>query len=292
MNEKAKKALKLTGKISLWVLGVVVVLLLALPLWIGPVVKGVANSVVPGIVGTEFHLGEFGLNPYTGCLHVGDLQLANPTNYSKENCVELEALDVNVAMTSIFSKKLRIEEIIVKSLRVSSTTGGGNFMQIAENASGESEEQVKADLEAAEKAEEAREKAKAAKAAGEKVAEADEEEKSEGGVEIDLLVIDGLTVKIGVMPFPIPKLTIEGIGADSDEGASYSEVGATVWKKVQGSMADVGGAVVDGATAVGGAAVDGAAAVGGAVIEGAGKAASAVSEGAGKAVDAVKGLFK
>lgn len=292
MNEKAKKALKLTGKISLWALGVIVVLLLALPLWIGPVVKGVANGMVPGIVGTEFHLGEFGLNPYTGCLHVGDLQLANPTNYSKENCVELGALDVNVAMTSIFSKKLRIEEIVVKSLRVSSTTGGGNFMQIAENASGESEEQVKADLEAAEKAEEAREKAKAAKAAGEKVAEADEEEKSEGGVEIDLLVIDGLTVKVGMVPFPIPKLTIEGIGADSEEGASYGEVGATVWKKVSSSITDVGGAVVDGATAVGGAAVDGAAAVGGAVIEGAGKAASAVSEGAGKAMDAMKGLLK
>ena len=71
------KAIKVIGKILLWTLAVVVVLLLALPLWIGPVVKGVANSVVPGITGTDFHLGEFGLNPYTGTLHVGDMQLAS-----------------------------------------------------------------------------------------------------------------------------------------------------------------------------------------------------------------------
>ena len=284
MNETVKKSLKLTGKIALWALGVIVVLLLILPLWIGPVVKGVANSVVPGIVGTEFHLGEFGLNPYTGCLHVGDLQLANPTNYAKENCVELEALDVNLAMTSLFSKKLRIEEIVVKTLRVSSTAGGGNFMQIAENASGESEEEVKADLEKIEEAE--------AKAAAKEDGQTVVEEKSEGGLQIDRLVIDGLTVKVGVVPVPVPKLTIEGIGADSEEGASYSEVGATIWKKIQDSMTAVGGAVVDGATAVGGAVVDGAGKAASAVADGVGAAASKIGEGAGKAVDAMKNLLK
>ena len=288
MNETVKKSLKLTGKIALWALGVIVVLLLILPLWIGPVVKGVANSVVPGIVGTEFHLGEFGLNPYTGCLHVGDLQLANPTNYAKENCVELEALDVNLAMTSLFSKKLRIEEIVVKTLRVSSTAGGGNFMQIAENASGESEEEVKADLEKIEEAEAKAEAKAAAKEDGQTVVE----EKSEGGLQIDRLVIDGLTVKVGVVPVPVPKLTIEGIGADSEEGASYSEVGATIWKKIQGSMTAVGGAVVDGATAVGGAVVDGAGKAASAVADGVGAAASKIGEGAGKAVDAMKNLLK
>ena len=284
MNETVKKSLKLTGKIALWALGVIVVLLLILPLWIGPVVKGVANSVVPGIVGTEFHLGEFGLNPYTGCLHVGDLQLANPTNYAKENCVELEALDINLAMTSLFSKKLRIEEIVVKTLRVSLTAGGGNFMQIAENASGESEEEVKADLEKIEEAE--------AKAAAKEDGQTVVEEKSEGGLQIDRLVIDGLTVKVGVVPVPVPKLTIEGIGADSEEGASYSEVGATIWKKIQGSMTAVGGAVVDGATAVGGAVVDGAGKAASAVADGVGAAASKIGEGAGKAVDAMKNLLK
>ena len=118
------------------------------------------------------------------------------------------------------------------------------------------------------------------------------EEKSEGGLQIDRLVIDGLTVKVGVVPVPVPKLTIEGIGADSEEGASYSEVGATIWKKIQDSMTAVGGAVVDGATAVGGAVVDGAGKAASAVADGVGAAASKIGEGAGKAVDAMKNLLK
>ena len=55
------KAIKFILKAILWIAVIVVVALLALPLWIGPVAKGVANTVVPGITGTGFHLGEFGL---------------------------------------------------------------------------------------------------------------------------------------------------------------------------------------------------------------------------------------
>ena len=45
MNETVKKSLKLTGKIALWALGVIVVLLLILPLWIGPVIKASSDSI-------------------------------------------------------------------------------------------------------------------------------------------------------------------------------------------------------------------------------------------------------
>ena len=132
------KKLKLVGKILLWALAGVVVLLLALPLWIGPVVKGVANSVVPRITGTDFHLGEFGLNPYTGTLHVGDMQLANPTNFSEKNAVDLKAFDVDFAMTSLFSgKKYRVEFVEVNGVFVHvDVPKAANFLQIAENATG------------------------------------------------------------------------------------------------------------------------------------------------------------
>ena len=113
------KVIKVIGKILLWALVVVVVLLLALPLWIGPVAKGVANAVVPCITGTDFHLGEFGLNPYTGTLHVGDMQLANPTNFSDKNAVDLKSLDVDFAMTSLaFGKKYRVEFVEVDGVFV------------------------------------------------------------------------------------------------------------------------------------------------------------------------------
>ena len=132
------KAIKVIGKILLWTLAVVVVLLLALPLWIGPVVKGVANTVAPRITGTDFHLGEFGLNPYTGTLHVGDMQLANPTNFSDKNAVDLKAFDVDFAMTSLlFGKKYRVEFVEVNGVFVHiDVPKADNFLKIAENATG------------------------------------------------------------------------------------------------------------------------------------------------------------
>ena len=57
------KVVKFLLKAILWIVVIVIVALLALPLWFGPVVKGVANSVVPGIVKTDFHLAHLSLNP-------------------------------------------------------------------------------------------------------------------------------------------------------------------------------------------------------------------------------------
>ena len=75
------KLIKGLFKLVFWLIVIVLAAVLTLPLWIGPVVKGVANSQVPKITKTEFHLGEFGLNPYRGTLHVGDMQLQNPKRF-------------------------------------------------------------------------------------------------------------------------------------------------------------------------------------------------------------------
>ena len=303
MNAKTTKWIRIAGKTLLWTAAVFVAALLILPLWIGPVVKGAANSIVPGIVKTDFTLGEFGFNPYTGKLHVGALRLANPTNYAAESCVELDTLDVKLAMTSIFSKKLRIEEILINGLRVSSTTGGGNFKQIARNVSGDDEETSAA-------------KATAGEAQGDLACDAAPEvdeaggpgcEKS-GGVVIGRLVIDGLVVKIGVLPIAIPCLTFEGIGEESETGAGWDDIWQTVCSKVMsvgnalgegaGKAMDALGSGVDALGEGAGKAVDALDSGVNALGEGAGKAVdalgsgvNAIGEGAGKAVDAFKGIF-
>ena len=82
------KAIKKLFKFLFWTLVVLVVFVLALPLWIGPVVTTAANKTVPGIVKTGFHLGRFSLNPYAGTFNFGDLQLANPDGFPQENCLE------------------------------------------------------------------------------------------------------------------------------------------------------------------------------------------------------------
>ena len=279
------KAIKVIGKILLWTLAVVVVLLLALPLWIGPVVKGVANSVVPGITGTDFHLGEFGLNPYTGTLHVGDMQLANPTNFSEKNAVDLKAFDVDFAMTSLFSgKKYRVEFVEVNGIVVHSDfPKGDNFMQILENVTGGD---VEPEVEPQE-VEQPKVETKAPKA--DETAEAEQqEEKPSKGVQIDRVTLKDVTIKYG-LPVKIPMdIELTGIGAESENGASFEEVWDAVFTKVKSVLTSVGGALGDlgkgAADALKGA---GDAAVG-AITDAGGAATDALKDAGGAATDALK----
>ena len=306
-----KKKLKLVAKILLWVLAGVVVLLLALPLWIGPVVKGVANAVVPGITGTDFHLGEFGLNPYTGTLHVGDMQLANPTNFSEKNAVDLKAFDVDFAMTSLlFGKKYRVEFVEVNGVFVHvDVPKAANFLQIAENATGggdddEAEAQT-VDVKAPEAQQTEAQQAESTKAEPEQ-----QEEKESKGVQIDRITLKDVTVKYG-LPVKIPMdLELDGIGADSEYGAAFMDVWIAVKDKVlsaansvggalgdlgkgaaKGALKDAGGAATDALKDAGGAATDTLKDAGGAAADALKSAGGAATDALKSAGDGLKGLF-
>ena len=293
------KAIKVIGKILLWTLAIVVVLLLALPLWIGPVVKGVANTVAPRITGTDFHLGEFGLNPYTGTLHVGDMQLANPTNFSEKNAVDLKSFDVDFAMTSlVFGKKYRVESVEVDGIVIHSDfPKGDNFMQILENATGdeaepeaETQEGEQPDVEPkAPKAEETAEIAKSEQA----------EEDESKGVQIDRITLKNVTIKYG-LPVKIPMdIELTGIGAESEYGASFAEVWDAVFTKVKSALTAVGGAIGDLGKGAASALKDAGGATADSLKDAGGAAADSIKDASGAAADAIKsagdglkGLFK
>ena len=285
------KVIKFIFKAILWIVVLVVIALLALPLWIGPVVKGVANSVVPGITGTGFNLGEFGLNPYVGTLHVGDMQLANPTNFSEKNAVALDKFDADLAVTSLFGgKKICIESVDLDGLVVYTDPKMANFRQIAANAAGEPEEKSEAAKLAEENAPAEEPKAEEAKPA--------EEAKEGKGLQIDRITIKNVTVKYGIVPFKIPMdIEITDIGKDSEEGASIQEVIQLVWQKILAAAGAVGGTLGDlgkGALDIGKGALDlGKGAVGSAlesVNAGGAEGAKAALKDAGKSIkDAVKG---
>ncbi len=268
------KALKFIFKFILWLVAILLVLILLLPLWIGPVVTGVANQVVPGIVGTEFRMGEFGLNPYTGCLHVGDIQLANPTNFNPENCVELGDLDVNVAMTSLTGKKIIIEEIALDGLLVSSTATGDNFKQIAANAAGTEQPQ-------ATDSQTASTTAPTTTATTEPAQSADAQQ----GVQIDRIVLSNVKVKYG-MPFaiPIPTIVIRDLGKESETGVTIQEVAQRLTNAVMASV----GAVGDLSTALGTGTLN----LGTDTTKQVEESAKQALQQAEKTVDAFKDLFK
>ena len=272
------KTIKVIGKILLWVLAIVVVLLLALPLWIGPVAKGVANTVVPCITGTDFHLGEFGFNPYTGTIHVGDMQLANPTNFSEKNAVDLKAFDADFAMTSLFSgKKYRVEFAEVNGVFVHiDVPKADNFLKIAENATGGKEETEKETTEPEQT-----------------------EEKPSKGVQIDRVTLKGVTIKYG-LPIDIPMdIELTGIGADSEYGAAFMDVWVAIKDKVLSAANSVGGALGDLGKGAANALKDAGGATADALRDAGGATADALKNAGGAAADALKdageglkGLFK
>lgn len=287
------KVVKILLKTVVVLVALLVVALLTMPLWFGPVVKTAANSAVPGIVKTDFHLGHISLNPYTGRFELGDMQLSNPEGYPEKYAATLGDIAFDVAMTTLTSDVIHIEEIKVNGVFVSvvSKNGVGNFEQIQYNVAGGKEK-----YEAAQAEKKAKAEAEANQAKPEEKAEKADESKPAKKFVIDRLEISGIKLQLGFMPITIPvDIKLADIGKKSD-GATLEEV----WNSIVEAVLKSAGVVGDQLKALGGVAGDAAkqatAAAGkiaGQATEAVGSAASAATEAvggaAGKAADVVGG---
>ena len=191
------KLIKILLKTVVCIVVLVLVALLALPLWFGPVVKTAANAAVPGIVKTDFHMGHLHLNPYTARFELGDMQLSNPQGYSEKYAVTLGDIIFDAETLSLATDVIHIEEITVKDVFVSVVSGGennvGNFKPIPYNVAGGKEkyEAAQAEKEAKAKLEELQAK-ETAQEKREPEPQVAEEEKPSKKVIIDKLHISGL----------------------------------------------------------------------------------------------------
>lgn len=224
-----KKALKVVGIVVLSLVAFVVVLLLTLPLWIGPVATRVANKVVPSYTGTDFVLGSLGLNYYIGKLHVGDVRLDNPSGYSPEQALTLGSLDVDVDMGTVLSDTIVIRDVQVKDVFVSITSEGGtnNFVAIAAHASSPAEKKDEAPVEEV--------------AADDGNATTNAERK----VVIDRIRIEGLVVQYGKLPIPLPTMiTLTDIGRETG-GIEFENAGIAIWDAIQKSATALSGGLIN-----------------------------------------------
>ena len=305
---KAKKILKATMWVLVGLVSLIVLAVLALPLWIGPTVCGIANWQTPKITGCEYNLGKFALSQYTGKMVVGDMQLANPPGYGTGNCVELDNFSVDVGMTTLLSKKVHVEEVVLDGLVISTTVTGSNFRKILANVKGEKAPEEKEDKRSLLERLGDSDKTEEPSPEAEPKPEAKEPGEAKRFV-IDKVVLSNIKVNLGYMPIALPTITLEGIGADEPEGASAAEVWKDIYNAIMeklgaalGAIGDLGkdaagligkgaeaaaGAVSDGANAIKGAVSDGANAITGAVGDGASAAADAIGDGAGAAVNAI-----
>ena len=287
------KAIKILIKAVVVIAILAVVALLTMPVWFGPVVKTTANSVAPGVLKTDFHLGHLSLNPYTARFELGDMQLSNPEGYSEKYAVTVGEVAFDAETLSLMTDVIHIEEIKVKDVFVSivSKDGVGNFKQIQYNLAGGKEK-----YEAAQAKKEAEKPAEAKKPA---------EAPSEKKVIVDHLEISGIKIKLGILPITIPvTLKLDDIGKDSG-GATFAEV----WEQIVAEVMKAAGAAGDQLKALGGMAGDAAKqatesvskaaesatkALGGAsesATKAVGDGAKAVGDGAKKAMDSLKNLW-
>ena len=252
----------------------VVLVVATIPLWISPVSTGVANSVVPKITGTKFHIERFYVNPWTGAVRINNVKLSNPEGYGEAPAFSMTSLTLDLALTELFSNKLHVKELLIEDPFASyySHDGVNNIDAILANvdkALGSKEEKE------AEQKEEP---------------EAEGKEKAQIKVIIDHIRISGTKVKLmenDVIP-PVPILTIElkDIGKESD-GASFDEVWTALsdaFMKGMSSVGDglgaLGGLLGEGAKSLTGALSEGAKSLGGTLSEGTKGASNAIGEGA------------
>lgn len=226
-------------KITLWTVGGIVLFVLlaiiALPLWVGPVVTTVANSIVPGYTGTDFKLESFSLNPYSGKLRVGNVTLSNPKGFDDPKAFSVKSVSVDFDTCSLLTKKIHIADISIEEPFVAYVfdgAGSNNFECIMSNAQAKIGPSAAAEEEEEENISEEEKKARARK------------------VIIDRLAINGTAVKYRAFTLPIPIPTLTNIGKES-EGATFGEVVMSVWASIQEKFIGIGGALGSAANVLG-----------------------------------------
>ena len=249
MNKKAKIAAYVVGGL----LATVVVFVLALPLWIGPVVTGVANGVAPKLLGTDFKLEKFALNPYSGKIFIGGVNLSNPKGFDEPTAVSVESVSVTLSFCSLLSNKIHVYDVTIEKPYVSyvnDAAGSNNFARILANLQGEKEE---------------------------KAEEADAGSKKK--YQIDRICINGTKVKLLMLPtLPIPVPTLTNIGS-SEEGASAEEVKDSVWNAIKDKFGSAGAMMGSGLQSLGDGASN--------LLKGLGEAGASSGDSARKAIENV-----
>ena len=285
------KIVKILLKTVLVIVGIVVVALLTLPLWFGPVAKVVANAVVPKVVQTEFNLAHLSLNPYTARFELAGLELDNPAGYSEKVAAKVGELNFDAETLTLATDVIHIEEITLKDVFVSYVDGGenevNNFQQIQYNVAGGKEKYDAAQAAKEAAAQQAPEAGTTQEAA---TTEAPAEEKPEKKVIIDRLTISGIKMQLGILPIAIPfDIKLTDIGRKSG-GATFAEAGQEIWAGIMNAAGSTG----DMFKALGGKASDAAAKATESLNKAtkAADAAKAVGENAGKALDSIKKLLK
>jgi len=232
-----KKAVKVLGTIVVVIVLVVVAALVTHPLWVGPLVKTVAEKVGPRFTGTPIMLTNCDLNLYSGHFELTGFDLSNPEGCSEKSAASLSSLKVDFDTASVLRNVVVVRSVDVSGIFASYVKGASgkyNFTEIGDNAKAATGSSEPTQVEPT--------KTKETKPV--EVKQPTEDKKAEKASSGKKVVIERLSIgdiKVAVMGMKIPLLpgtiVLTDIGKKSN-GASLEEV----WGQVQSQVMQASGA--------------------------------------------------
>ena len=225
MKPKAKRMLKMLLLGSLIAL---VVLLLLVYLFLGNIVRGTVETVVPKITGTPVKMESFSFSMMTGKVRMKNFVIGNPKGFNTEYAFRLGSLLVDIDMGTLLSKRLVIDEIRIDDTQIIYEQGlsTSNLGEIKSNI----DKFVKGDKPKEEKAETSK------KAGAGKKIQINNFYFNRAGVSLSAVLLQGQKATM-----PIPDIHLKDIGKEG-EGASVGEVADEIFTAVYASIGKVAGA--------------------------------------------------
>lgn len=256
-----KKGLLITGV-------VILVLIAALVFSLGHIIKAGIETAGPKFAQVPMSVANVRLNLFTGTVHIKDLIVGNPEGFNTPSAMELGELDVDIAMSSLFSDTIVIKKILIDAPQITyeKSLKSSNLSALQANLAPKD----------------------AKKPAGEPAPE--KKEGADMNVVIEDFQLNGAKVHVTItalggkkMTLPLPDIQMKDIGKESG-GASLTEV-------LSETLGAVSKAVVDAVASTGGIAGDALKKVGGTATDASSGAVDAAKGAANSIKKGVGGLF-
>lgn len=238
--------MKKSKKIVLIAVGVILILVVVLMLSLGQIIKTAVNTAGPKLAGVPVHLNSVVVNPLTGMVRIKGLVVGNPEGFNTPSAMELNDFKLNIKMSSLFSKAIVIEEILIDAPQITfeKSLKSSNLSTLQANLAPKN-------------------------AATPKPEAAPAPEKKKGAAKkiiIEDFQLNGAKVNVTItalggkkMTLPLPNIHMKDIGKNSG-GANPAEVISEVFdsisKAVMGAVSSAGDLAGDALKNVGGAASD------------------------------------
>ena len=250
--KKKNKALSVTLSIVKWFFIVLAALLILLIVFRDIIIEAAVENVGDYIVGTDINIEDFDTS-LTGRVELHGFTVANPEGYHSANAFKLDEVIVDIDISSLFTDKIKINQIRVDGMHVDYELGWGksNLSEISDNIS-RATKKAEAEKSGVTKTEEEK-KAEEQETIAEEI-EANEAEKS---VEITELAIVNNSISfsnntLGVsLNLPLGGIIMHDIGKESDTSMAeainevFSQIFASVISACSSAGSAVGGVVTD-----------------------------------------------